>query len=101
MLTASDVSCLVIPDHCVGLPTLAALQQGIPVIAVRENKNIMRNDLTALPWAPGQLHIVDNYLEAAGVMSALKQGVAPAAVRRPLRDTLSVIRPNHSNEASQ
>ena len=34
-LTARDVSCLVIPDGCIGLPTLAALEQGIPVIAVR------------------------------------------------------------------
>ncbi len=87
VLTASDVSCLVIPDGCIGLPTLAALTQGIPVIAVRENTNIMRNDLTALPWAPGQLHVVDNYWEAAGILCALKQGVDPASVRRPLPDT--------------
>ena len=52
VLTAADISCLVIPDGCVGLPTLAALEQGIPVIAVRENKNVMRNDLTVLPWKP-------------------------------------------------
>ncbi len=94
VITAADVSCLVIPDHCVGLPTLAALEQGIPVIAVRENRNIMRNDLDALPWAPGQLYIVDNYLEAAGVMSALKQGVDPATVRRPLADTVQARRKN-------
>jgi hypothetical protein len=92
VLTASDVSCLVIPDGCIGLPTLAALEQGIPVIAVRENHNIMRNDLRALPWASGQLHIVENYWEAAGVMSALKQGVDPASVRRPLPDTIVVAR---------
>ena len=40
-----DVNCLVIPDGCVGLPVLAALQQGIPVIAVKENRNIMKNEL--------------------------------------------------------
>ena len=55
-MSASDVSCLVIPDGCVGLPTLAALKQGIQVIAVRENKNLMENDLTTLPWRAGQLH---------------------------------------------
>ena len=88
LLTASDVSCLVIPDKCVGLPTLAALEQGIPVIAVRENENLMKNDLRALPWAPGQLHLVENYWEAAGVIAALKTGVAPAALRRPLIPTL-------------
>ena len=30
VLTAEDVSCLVIPDGCLGLPTLAALEQRIP-----------------------------------------------------------------------
>lgn len=83
VLTATDISCLVIPDGCIGLPTLAALEQGIPVIAVRENKNIMQNELGALPWQSGQLHIVDNYWEAAGVMSALKNGITPESVRRP------------------
>lgn len=84
VFTASDVSCLVIPNGCLGLPTLAALEQGIPVIAVRENRNLMRNDLTQLPWQQGQLHIVENYWEAVGVMAALKAGIAPGSVRRPI-----------------
>ena len=87
VLTAADVSCLVIPDGCVGLPTLAALEQGIPVIAVRENRNRMKNDLEKLPFASGKLFIVDNYLEAAGIMTALKAGIAVSAVRRPLQET--------------
>jgi hypothetical protein len=48
VVSAEDVSCLVIPDGCLGLPTLAALHQGIHVIAVRENRNLMRNDLERL-----------------------------------------------------
>ncbi len=87
LLTASDVSCLVIPYGCVGLPTLAALEQGIPVIAVQENRNRMKNRLEELPFSSGQLIIVDNYLEAAGVMSAMKAGVTPESVRRPLSRT--------------
>ena len=87
VLTAADVSCLVMPDKCIGLPTLAALEQGIPVIAVRENENFMQNDLRSLPWAPGQLHIVENYWEAVGVMTALKAGIAPESMRRPLSAT--------------
>jgi len=47
----------------------------------------MQNDLHALPWVPGQLHVVDNYWEAAGVMTALKAGIAPASLRRPLAAT--------------
>ena len=85
VITAEDVSCLVIPDGCLGLPTLAALEQGIPVIAVRENRNLMRNDLTTLPWAAEQLHVVENYWEAAGVIAAMKAGIAPESVRRPIR----------------
>ncbi len=92
VLTARDIACLVVPDGCVGLPTLAALEQGISVIAVRENKNLMENDLTRLPWSQDQLHVVDNYWEAAGVMAALKAGIDPRAVRRPLAATAVELR---------
>jgi Protein of unknown function (DUF3326) len=91
VLTAADVSCLVIPEGCLGLPVLAALEQGIPVIAVRENRNLMRNDLAALPWAPGQYRVVENYLEAAGTLCAMKAGIAPASVRRPLPAAAQVV----------
>lgn len=87
LLSAADVSCLVIPDGCVGLPTLAALEQGIPVIVVRENRNLMKNDLKRLPFAPGKLFMAENYLEAVGIMASLKAGVAVSSVRRPLADT--------------
>ena len=85
VLSAEDVSCLVIPDGCLGLPTLAALEQRIPVIAVRENRNVIRNDLSRLPWAADQFRVVDNYWEVAGVLAAMKAGIAPESVRRPLR----------------
>jgi len=86
VISAEDISCLVIPDGCVGLPTLAALEQGIPVIAVRGNTNIMKNDLSMLPWAKNQIHYVDNYLEALGIMSALKNGIATDTLKRPLEN---------------
>jgi hypothetical protein len=88
LIGAEAISCLVIPDGCLGLPTLAAMYQGIPVVAVRENRNIMRNDLAGLPWRKGQLITVENYWEAAGVMAALKQGLDPFSVRRPLSNVL-------------
>lgn len=87
ILAAEDISCLVIPDGCIGLPTLAALEQGIPVVAVKENQNVMRNDLAVLPWEQDQLYVVENYWEAAGVVAALRAGLAPEVVRRPLRRT--------------
>jgi Protein of unknown function (DUF3326) len=84
-LTARDISCLVIPDGCLGLPVLAALEQGIPVIGVRDSSHLMNNDLAALPWAPGQFTSVDNYFEAVGVLCARKSGLAPDSVRRPIQ----------------
>jgi hypothetical protein len=83
-LTARDVSCLVIPDGCLGLPVLAALDQGIPVIAVRDPDHLMANDLAALPWSPGQFCRVDSYLEAVGALCARKSGLALDSVRRPI-----------------
>lgn len=83
MVDATNISCLVIPDGCIGIPTLAALAQGITTIAVRENTSLMQNDLFALPWEKGQLHVVENYWEAAGVVAALRAGISPKAVRRP------------------
>ena len=84
VLTAENVSCLVIPEGCLGLPTLAALHQGITVIEVRENRNLMRNDLAALPWRAGQFYSADNYWEATGIVASLKAGIDPDSVRRPM-----------------
>lgn len=83
-MSVADASCLIIPDKCVGLPTLAAQEQGIPVIAVKENRNRMQNRLDSLPFEKGKLIFVDNYLEAAGVMRAIKVGVSIESLRRPL-----------------
>lgn len=98
LLSVTDISCLIIPDGCIGLPTLAAIEQGIPVIAVRENKNRMKNSLEDLPFAPGKLYIVENYWEAVGVMNALKAGVSPASVRRPLQMTTVIEASSNSHE---
>jgi hypothetical protein len=45
----------------------------------------MRNDLRALPFRAGQLHSAQNYYEAAGILAAIKAGVAPASLARPMR----------------
>ena len=82
-IQSANISCLVIPDGCIGLPTRAALLNGIPVVAVRGNTNQMRNDLDSLPWRPNQFTRVENYLEAAGVVAALKVGIAPWSTLSP------------------
>lgn len=89
-LTLEDISCMIIPDGCIGLPTLACLENDIPVIAVKENKNHMKNDLKQLPFKKNKLFIVDNYLEAIGIMASLKAGVSPESIRRPIRRTAQI-----------
>jgi hypothetical protein len=89
-LNVEDISCLIIPDGCVGLPTLAAFEHEIPVIAVRENRNRMNNNLEKYPFKPGKLFIVDNYLEAVGVMNAIKAGISVDTVRRPIAHTVLI-----------
>ena len=108
VLTAGDIDCVVMPDGCLGLPTIAALEQGITVITVKENRNIMRNDLNALPWNSGQFIEVDNYWEAAGLLAAMRAGLDPGSVRRPFasmgmetESVLEVTRNNGSNGMSQ
>ena len=100
-LTAGDIACVVIPDGCLGLPTIAALEQGMTVVAVKENRNIMRNNLSALPWKAGQFIEVDNYWEAAGLLAAMRVGVDPRSVRRPFdsigKGTESVLKAKSNN----
>jgi hypothetical protein len=91
VVSAEDVSCLIIPDGCLGLPTLAALHQGIHVIAVRENRNLMRNELAPLFAGTGRYHRVENYWEAAGLIIALKAGIAPETARRDTNGKLASI----------
>lgn len=90
VVSAEDVSCIVVPGGCIGLPVLAACEQGIPVIAVRDNASLMKNELLDLPFPPGKLTTVDSYLEAAGVMACMKAGVSPDSVKRPLHATNEV-----------
>ena len=84
ILSAKNISAIVIPDGIFGLPVLAALHQDIKVIAVK-NKNSMQNDLSKLPWKKGQFYQCNNYLEACGVLNCLKNGINVSAVKRPLK----------------
>jgi hypothetical protein len=84
---AENIHCLVIPDGCVGLPTLAALAQRIPVIAVRGNRNCLKSELRALPGSDEGVVYAENYLEAAGVMTALRAGITLESVCRPIAAT--------------
>lgn len=81
-ITTEDISCLIIPDGCAGPPIDAAIRQRIPIIAVRENANIMRNDLASFNY--DKMYFAENYLEAVGIMNLLKEGLTYESVRRPI-----------------
>ena len=83
-ITAASIDALVIPDGCLGLPVLAALHRGTAVIAVRENRNMMRNPLAEIFLGFHNLHFVDTYLEACGLLVSIKAGIATRSLRRPL-----------------
>ena len=80
-LSINDVDCLVSPDSCYGFPHQACERNGVPVIVVKENKTCLNNKM------PDHFIFVENYLEAAGVIVALREGIGLFSVRRPVNPT--------------
>jgi len=81
-ISVKDVNCMVSPYGCFGAPHQACLDAGIPVIVVRENKSCLNNP------EHKKFVYVENYIEAAGMLMAMRAGVHPSAVRRPLKHTI-------------
>jgi len=82
-VTLSDVKVIIIPHGCCGgIPALMSKKFNIPLIAVKENKTV----LNVTPEDMGiNAIIVENYWEACGVVSALKVGILPDMLRRPIK----------------
>ncbi|MDO8647045.1 MAG: DUF3326 domain-containing protein [Candidatus Diapherotrites archaeon] len=77
-----NISALVCPAEAMGgIPMLACEKKGIPIIGVKENKTVLK--VSAKSLGLKNAVIVDNYLEAAGVLAALKEGIDIKSVRRP------------------
>lgn len=74
-LSAGDVAFVVSPIGCNGPAHEACRQHGIPIIVVRENRTCLNAPLR------GDEIVVENYLEAAGVVLAMRAGVHPPSVR--------------------
>ncbi len=80
-----DISALVVPaTACGNVPVWVAAEQGIPVIAVAENATVLDIDFENMSLSAPHLCTVANYWEAAGLLMAMKQGVRPELLRRPL-----------------
>ncbi|KKK70654.1 hypothetical protein LCGC14_2921810, partial [marine sediment metagenome] len=77
----TDIDFLITPVNVFGRPHAACVGAGIPVIAVKENKTVLDDDM------PDSFIIAENYLEVAGIISAKKAGVTVSSIRRPLERT--------------
>ncbi len=89
-ITPSDVSAVVLPAGAMGgIPALAALAQGIPIVAVRENTTLspvtIHDLLGATALNNAEVYEVDTYLEAVGVLAALKKRISVPSLRRPIQ----------------
>jgi hypothetical protein len=83
MITVNNVGAVVLPASCLGgIPALAAEFSDIPVIAVTENRTIL--DVTNARMHMANVIPVSSYLEAAGVILALRHGISIESLRRPI-----------------
>ena len=83
VVNVRNVLALVSPASSLGgIPAIYAHKHGIPIVAVHENRTIMEVPGERL----GLKNVIEaqNYVEAAGVLLALKKGIALQSVRRPL-----------------
>ena len=82
-LGAEQLGAMVVPDGALGgEAVLACLERRVPVIAVH-NPGVL--SVTAEALALGeQVLKASSYAEAAGLLMALREGIAPQALTRPL-----------------
>ena len=77
-----DIDFLVTPIDVFGRPHLACLKSEIPIIAVEENRTVLKDKM------PRDVIIVKNYLEAVGIICAKKAGITIQSLKRPLKRTI-------------
>lgn len=82
-LSFRDVDVMISAYGLYGRPHEACDRNNIPIIYVRENSTAISTFLV-----PNKNHIiVENYLEALGVVQAMKIGVTTESIRRPIKNT--------------
>ncbi len=84
VLNLHNLLAVVAPASCLGgIPVLCALDHDIPVIAVTANETILAVDRAALGITEGVIE-ARSYAEAAGLLLALRRGISPDSLTRPL-----------------
>jgi len=82
-LSVRDVDCLVTPRGIYGPAHSHCLTSGIPIIVVEENRTCFERN-----WIYEKKILASTYLEAAGIVAAMRAGIDYKTVRRPLAPTL-------------
>ena len=83
LLSVNNIGAIVMPAQCLGgIPALAAEYSDIPLVAVDENKTIL--GITNRKMRMANVIEVGSYLEAAGVILALREGISLESLRRPI-----------------
>jgi Protein of unknown function (DUF3326) len=98
LVTLNSVGAVVMPASCLGgIPALAAEYSDIPLIAVEENATLL--SVTNAEMQMRNVIHVKSYLEAAGVILALKQGLSLESLRRPITCSTRLETPVADREA--
>jgi hypothetical protein len=83
LITLNNIGAIVVPASCLGgIPALASEFSGIPLIAIRDNETVLRVTNNKMKMA--NVIEVSSYLEATGVILALRSGISLESLRRPL-----------------
>ena len=83
----TDIDFMITPANIFGRPHHACLKNKIPIIAVKENKTVINQDM------PGDFIVVDTYLEACGIIAAKKAGISLYSIQRPINRTKVTLKP--------
>jgi len=84
VVNTNNLVAVVMPAGCLGgIPAICADEQGIPLIAVRDNCTIL--NVTSGGLGLGNVIEVGSYAEAAGVVMALRKGISVESLYRPLQ----------------
>lgn len=84
-LTIDQIDVLITPFNCLGSqPVLSAIERDITILAIRDNKTVLDVTADKLPIF-NKIVLLNNYLEACGYIVALKSGLNPLSVLRPVQ----------------
>ena len=86
-ISVENISAVVMPETTVGnIPFFASLDQGVPVILVKDNTT--NYDITPerlqIETQGRKIYRVNSYMEASGLLLALRNGIMPESTTRPM-----------------